>query len=717
MTHFMAIDFKSVLNERQLEAVRHVEGPVMIVAGAGSGKTRIITYRIAHMIEQGIDAGNILAVTFTNKAAKEMAQRVEQLTQARPLISTFHSFGANLLRREIQNLGYRQNFAIYDEADSRRLIKLCVKELQLNPDNYTAKHVGESIAKAKNLLRSPQEYEASVISHFEQRTAQVYGLYQQKLKQNNALDFDDLIVLPVKLFQENPSVLQKYQKRFRYILIDEYQDTNTCQYRLIMLLAGRYRNICVVGDPDQSIYRWRGAEIKNILSFEKDFPGARLITMDRNYRSTSQILDVANAVIKHNRERKEKVLWTELADGPLPIYHEAESDRHEAEYVAGQIMAAVDKGELKFSDAAVFFRTNAQSRLFEEVFLRNNIPYVVVGNVGFYMRKEIKDILAYLRVLTGSDDSISLLRIINLPPRGIGPATVERLQRFSDKHSLPLMECLHRVSEVEEIKAGARKKIVELVGLLDSLRKQMRQMETNQPHLFVQYLINRIDYLSIFDSEPKEALEDRRENIDGLVSEIAYQGEEGDFSFEHFLQYTALWSETDKMDQSQDRVNLMTIHNAKGLEFPMVLITGLEKELFPHVNALEHEGGLDEERRLFYVGVTRAKRRLFLTSAVNRMRFGRSSDSERSRFIKEISPDLLEVEAEVIGSGRQRWPRSRKKETVEYREGMKVQHPDFGTGEILTISESTAGTFVRIRFYNDPVPKTLAVRYAQLEKL
>jgi ATP-dependent DNA helicase UvrD/PcrA len=713
----MTIDFKSVLNERQFEAVQHIDGPVMIVAGAGSGKTRIITYRIANLIEHGIDAYNILAVTFTNKAAGEMAERVQELTSEKPLISTFHSFGANLLRREIQHLGYKQSFTIYDATDSRRLIKNCVKELNLNPDNYAPKVVGESISKAKTMFRSPDDYAKSVKFGYEKRMAQIYRLYQERLKQNNALDFDDLIVLPVVLFQENPQILKKYQERFRYILIDEYQDTNKCQYKLIKLLAAAYKNICVVGDPDQSIYQWRGADIKNILSFEKDFKGAKVITMDRNYRSTRQILDLANSVIKHNEERKEKELWTDLDDGELPVYCEVETDRDEAQYAAEKIAGAVEKGEIKYSDAAIFFRTNAQSRLFEESFLRNSIPYVVVGNVGFYSRREIKDVLAYLRVLTSTDDDLGLLRIINLPPRGIGKTTIDHLESFAKENNLRLMECLLRVDEIKEIKAGARKKIANFTNLMEVIRKEMWQMETRQPHLFVQSLVDRIDYLSIYSKEPKDAIQDRKENIEGLVSEIAYQAEQDDFTFEHFLQYTALWSETDNRDMSQDRVGLMTIHNAKGLEFPMVFVTGLEKELFPHANALEYKDGLEEERRLFYVGVTRAEKKLYMTSTASRMKFGRSALQEKSRFIKEIPTDMIKTqEAEVVESGNAKksgWG-AKRKNAVTYQEGMKVEHSDFGVGEVLSVNKSTTCTLLKIKFNKDAVPKTLAAQYTKL---
>ena len=718
--------YEEELNPVQLDAVKHIHGPLLVVAGAGSGKTRIITYRIAHLIESGIQPHSILGVTFTNKAADEMRKRVQGLVNRSPLISTFHSFCALLLRKEIHHLGYSRNYVIYDEVDSRNLVKQILGGDEVFAA-FSPKEIATSISYAKNRGITPRQYAAKARTTAEKLIARSYDEYQRRLKENGAVDFDDLLILAVELLEKFPEVLQRYQDRYRYILVDEYQDTNRLQYRLIYLLAQKHKNICAVGDPDQSIYQWRGADITNILNFERDFPGATVITLEQNYRSTGLILEAANNVIKHNKERKEKKLWSELEEGHKPVYYLAEDDRLETEFVANTVYELHMRDNIPYRDIAVFYRTNAQSRVFEEQFFIYKIPFVVIGNVGFYERKEIKDIVAYLRILTAPDDSLSLIRIINTPPRGIGAKTIERIGAFAGKHKLTAHEALKRIDEVEDVGPGIRKRISGFVEMLEEFRSKMNEL---RPLELTRLLIEKVGFLDDLRKD-RERGEDRVENVEEFLSAISlFEDECPEGTLEEFLQQTSLFSDIDSWDSDEDRVALMTMHNSKGLEFPVVFIPGLEESLSPHQNSLDSRSMLEEERRLFYVCLTRAKERAYLTSAMQRLRFGEITERFPSRFIGEITDDLLEKQGEELvtpSSSKdffvpsQDWdekPVVRKKnQAALFAEGDKVGHPLYGEGAVIEVEESPAGQLCRIRFLKDDETKTIAAKFARMTKL
>ena len=632
------------LNPMQREAVFTTEGPLLVLAGAGSGKTRALTHRVAYLIEEkGVKPWNILAITFTNKAAGEMRERVNQLVDFGAdsvWVSTFHSLCVRILRRFIENLGYTTDFSIYDSDDTKTLMKQILKDLEVNQKVLKERGVLGVISSAKNEMISPEEFLLSAKADGDsrlQRIGELYMEYQKRLKKNNALDFDDLLVKTVELFQAKQEVLEYYQDRFRYIMVDEYQDTNTVQFKLVSLLAAKYRNICVVGDDDQSIYRFRGANIKNILSFEETFPGAKVIKLEQNYRSTKMILDSANEVIKNNAGRKDKTLWTENEVGERPVFREFGSSFDEAEWVVRDI---VKKGG-PWKDYAILYRTNAQSRLFEEKCIAYNLPYRLVGGVNFYQRKEIKDILCYLKTIANSRDDLAVQRIINVPKRGIGAMSVARVNMFAMENDMSFYEALERVQAVPGIGKAALK-IGVFTDQIGEFRKMLREEKTIKD--VIEAVLEKTGYREELKEEGEVEAESRLENIEELINKaVSYWESADEPSLSEFLEEVALVADIDSMDESEDRIILMTLHSAKGLEFPYVYLVGMEDGLFPSMMSLmEGPEALEEERRLCYVGITRAEKRLTLTAAKSRMVKGEMQYARTSRFINEIPDVCLE---------------------------------------------------------------------------
>ena len=632
------------LNPMQREAVFTTEGPLLVLAGAGSGKTRALTHRVAYLIEEkGVKPWNILAITFTNKAAGEMRERVNQLVDFGAdsvWVSTFHSLCVRILRRFIENLGYTTDFSIYDSDDTKTLMKQIFKDLEVNQKVLKERGVLGVISSAKNEMISPEEFLLSAKADGDsrlQRIGELYMEYQKRLKKNNALDFDDLLVKTVELFQAKQEVLEYYQDRFRYIMVDEYQDTNTVQFKLVSLLAAKYRNICVVGDDDQSIYRFRGANIKNILSFEETFPGAKVIKLEQNYRSTKMILDSANEVIKNNAGRKDKTLWTENEVGERPVFREFGSSFDEAEWVVRDI---VKKGG-PWKDYAILYRTNAQSRLFEEKCIAYNLPYRLVGGVNFYQRKEIKDILCYLKTIANGRDDLAVQRIINVPKRGIGAMSVARVNMFAMENDMSFYEALERVQAVPGIGKAALK-IGVFTDQISEFRKMLREEKTIKD--VIEAVLEKTGYREELKEEGEVEAESRLENIEELINKaVSYWESADEPSLSEFLEEVALVADIDSMDESEDRIILMTLHSAKGLEFPYVYLVGMEDGLFPSMMSLmEGPEALEEERRLCYVGITRAEKRLTLTAAKSRMVKGEMQYARTSRFINEIPDVCLE---------------------------------------------------------------------------
>ena len=632
------------LNPMQREAVFTTEGPLLVLAGAGSGKTRALTHRVAYLIEEkGVKPWNILAITFTNKAAGEMRERVNQLVdfgEDSVWVSTFHSLCVRILRRFIENLGYTTDFSIYDSDDTKTLMKQIFKDLEVNQKVLKERGVLGVISSAKNEMISPEEFLLSAKADGDsrlQRIGELYMEYQKRLKKNNALDFDDLLVKTVELFQAKQEVLEYYQDRFRYIMVDEYQDTNTVQFKLVSLLAAKYRNICVVGDDDQSIYRFRGANIKNILSFEETFPGAKVIKLEQNYRSTKMILDSANEVIKNNAGRKDKTLWTENEVGERPVFREFGSSFDEAEWVVRDI---VKKGG-PWKDYAILYRTNAQSRLFEEKCIAYNLPYRLVGGVNFYQRKEIKDILCYLKTIANGRDDLAVQRIINVPKRGIGAMSVARVNMFAMENDMSFYEALERVQAVPGIGKAALK-IGVFTDQIGEFRKMLREEKTIKD--VIEAVLEKTGYREELKEEGEVEAESRLENIEELINKaVSYWESADEPSLSEFLEEVALVADIDSMDESEDRIILMTLHSAKGLEFPYVYLVGMEDGLFPSMMSLmEGPEALEEERRLCYVGITRAEKRLTLTAAKSRMVKGEMQYARTSRFINEIPDVCLE---------------------------------------------------------------------------
>lgn len=644
------------LNPMQKEAVLHTEGPLLILAGAGSGKTRVLTHRIAYLIEEKeVNPWNILAITFTNKAAGEMRERVDSLVGfgAESIwVSTFHSTCVRILRRYIEHLGYTASFSIYDSDDQKTLMKQVFKTLDIDTKQYKERSVLGIISSAKDKLISPEEFLLNAGQDFRQKkVGEIYREYQNQLKKNNALDFDDLIVKTVELFQNDSQILDYYQERFRYIMVDEYQDTNTAQFKLISLLASKYGNLCVVGDDDQSIYRFRGADIENILSFEQTFPGARVIKLEQNYRSTQNILDAANGVIRHNRGRKEKSLWTANGTGDEILFKQFDDARDEADYIARQIRDS----EFSYQDQAVLYRTNAQSRLLEERCIFYNVPYRLVGGVNFYQRKEIKDILAYLKTVANGVDDLSVLRIINVPKRGIGATSMGRVTMFASEHGMSLYRALREARMVPGL-GKAVEKIGRFISQMECFRA-MAQSEEYSIQDLIEAILEETGYEEELKAEGEIEAETRMENIQELINKaVAYEEDSQHPSLDEFLEQVALVADIDNVDSSEDRVTLMTLHSAKGLEFPKVYLAGMEDGLFPGMMAVSSDDPTDmeEERRLCYVGITRAKKELVITAARKRMTHGETRYCKPSRFVEEIPAELLKEERlePVLGSAR-----------------------------------------------------------------
>ncbi|MEE9582873.1 MAG: DNA helicase PcrA [Acidimicrobiia bacterium] len=717
------------LNPSQREAVAATEGPLLVVAGAGSGKTRVLTYRIAYLIrELGVSPYSILAITFTNKAANEMKERVGLLVGAvsRGMwVSTFHSACVRILRQHASMLGYRNAFSIYDDIDARRLVQYCVRDLDLDPKRFPPKGIRAAISNAKNELIDFESFAQQGSGLYHEKVADVYRLYQQRLLEASAMDFDDLLMVTVELLGAFPRVLDEYQDRFRYVLVDEYQDTNHAQYRLVQLLAAKHRNLCVVGDSDQSIYAFRGADVRNILEFERDYQDARVVVLDRNYRSTQTILDAANAVIANNRGRTPKHLWTDLGTGdPVTVYR-AEDEHDEAAFIAERLGALEDVGK-RLSDAAVFYRTHAQSRVLEEIFVRYAIPYQVIGGPKFYDRREVKDVLAYLRALVNPADEVAMKRIVNVPKRGIGATSIGHVDRFVEANDITFYEALERAGENTRLAARAAKQIAEFVALLGVLRAAA----ASGPRAALQSVLDDTGYLAEFEADGGLEALSRAENLKELLSVAAEFEENGPMAdlgdekwdelsgsrrLELFLEATSLVSDVDGMEES-GAVTLMTLHNAKGLEFPVIFIAGMEEGVFPHMRSLGDPDQLEEERRLAYVGITRAQEHLYLTHATTRNLFGATNYNSPSRFLGEI-PDGLLKEADK----RKRVP---EREAIKPRPtldgssvavGDKVRHQHWGVGVVVDLIGSGDRAEATVSFEGQG-EKRLLLAWAPLER-
>jgi ATP-dependent DNA helicase UvrD/PcrA len=635
------------LNDIQAEAVLHTEGPVLIVAGAGSGKTRALTHRVAYLIrELRVNPGAILSITFTNKAAREMADRVEGLVGGRVArgmwILTFHSTCARILRREHNHLGIPSSFTIYDDGDTERLIAGVLKDLDLDPKRFPPKAMASAIGKAKDQVMDADEYARSADNFYEETIARVYSEYERRKHAAGALDFDDLITQTVHLFKLHPEVLEHYQERFRYILVDEYQDTNRAQYQLVNMLASRYRNVCVVGDADQGVYSWRGATIKNILDFERDYPDAAVFLMEQNYRSTQNILGIANALIEHNVHRKPKSLWTEAGNGELAVLYRAEDEHDEAFFVIDEIERLRQSEGFRYGDVAVFYRTNAQSRVIEDVLMRVGAPYRVFGGVRFYQRKEIKDVLGYLRLLLNPQDVISFRRVVNMPKRGIGDATVSAVESFAREEGISVIDAAHRVDEIPTLAARAKGAVAGFVQVMDALQAHLD--DGAGPPRMVEFAGQESGYLAELEEDRTVEAQGRIENLQemaGVAAEIVAR--EPDTDLAGFLEQVSLVGEQDEYDEEESVITLMTLHIAKGLEFPVVFMVGMEDGIFPHYRSMTDAAALEEERRLAYVGITRAQRRLYLCHAWSRTLFGQTQYNPASRFLAELPEHLLEL--------------------------------------------------------------------------
>jgi DNA helicase-2/ATP-dependent DNA helicase PcrA len=703
------------LNPAQREAVLATEGPVLVVAGAGSGKTRVLTHRIAHLVSTcGVKPQEILAITFTNKAAGEMRERLEHIlgdVAPRMWVMTFHAACGRILRREAPRLGYRSNFTIYDQADQVRLVKQCLEELERDPKRFVPRGIHSQISMAKNQLIGAEEYKARVASFYDQTVADAYALYQRRLHSSNAVDFDDMLMLTVEVFERFPEALERWQKAFRYILVDEYQDTNHAQYRLLQLLAGRHRNVFAVGDPDQSIYAFRGADIRNILEFERDFGGGRLIALEQNYRSTNSILRAANSLITHNRERKPKNLWSKLGEGDPVRVVEVEDEHAEARFVAAEVASLIEEGYAG-SELAVFYRTNAQSRVLEDVLVRQEIPYQVIGGPKFYERAEIKDAIGYLQVIDNAYDAVSLTRIANRPRRGIGDASLARLQTFADAQGVSLWEALERADEAG-VGAAPLKAVERFRTLMQS--SMAGALELSVPEL-LERVLEKSGYLESLEAERTVEAQGRIENLLELVGVAReYQERAEEPGLSEFLQQISLYSDQDDLSAERSLVSLMTLHNAKGLEFRAVFLIGMEEGVFPHSRSLE-EQGLEEERRLAYVGLTRAKERLTLSHAASRSLWGARGYNLPSRFLDELPQDEIGRERlrPASWSGYGAPTVAVRRSFPDLSTGDSVRHSTLGEGVVTRIEAD--GT-VTVRFAEDGVERRLMLDYAPLEKV
>lgn len=663
------------LNSEQLKAVNHIDGPMLVLAGAGSGKTKVLTNRIARLIEEGVSPSNILAITFTNKAAKEMKDRITRLvgvTAYNIQISTFHSLGLRILKENYSLLGYDKNFTIIDSDDVLTIIKKIMKELNLSKDYYNPREIKNKISSAKNAIMSVEDFSKVEFDH---KVVEVYKIYTKKLKQGNSVDFDDLLILPIKLFKTYPNVLEEYQDRYKYILIDEYQDTNEAQYTFSKILASKYRNIFVVGDNDQAIYAFRGANYKNILNFEKDYPEAKSVVLEENYRSTKTILNAANDVIKNNKERKSKNLWSNKPVGDKITYKLVGTEKEEASFVADEIKSLLEQG-VKEEDIAVLYRTNAQSRVVEEYMLKKNIKYRVVGSFYFYNRKEIKDLLCYLRLISNHKDDVSLLRIINTPKRGIGEKTIDNLTTLAVEQSSSIYEAITSGKELafknlieeltEESKTLSLTELVEAILEKSGIKKELSSSKLLEDEI-------RLENLNEFKGVTK-----------------SYEEEQGSATLEDFLDEISLVSDLAEHQDGSNRVSLMTVHSVKGLEYDYVFIVGMEEGIFPHYNAINDgsQSAIEEERRLCYVAITRAKKKLYILAAKSRMLFGNTNINKPSRFIEEINKEYLDIdEKKVLGKATNRIKKAIDK-NIEYEVGEKISHSDFGEGIVIGVDKS-----------------------------
>ncbi|MFC7372493.1 DNA helicase PcrA [Fictibacillus iocasae] len=735
----------SGLNPEQRAAVKHTDGPLLIMAGAGSGKTRVLTHRIAYlMMEKQVAPWSILAITFTNKAAREMKERVAKITGpvAEDIwISTFHSMCVRILRRDIDRIGFNRNFTILDSTDQLSVIKNILKDKNLDPKKFEPRSILGAISSLKNELKTSKDFEKIKSGPFDDIVHDVYMEYEKRLKKNHALDFDDLIMTTIHLFSRVPEVLEFYQRKFQYIHVDEYQDTNRAQYMLVKMLADRFRNLCVVGDSDQSIYGWRGADIANILSFEEDYGDAKVILLEQNYRSTKKILDAANKVIQNNATRKPKNLWTDNDDGTNIIHYQADSEHDEGHFVAGKIREMTTSGKRKNNEIAILYRTNAQSRVIEEVLIKSNIQYNIVGGIKFYDRKEIKDILAYLRLISNPDDDISLTRIINVPKRGIGASTVDKIAQYGADNDLSMYQALQ---EVEQIGLTAR-----FTAVLREFASQIENWNRMQEFLSVTELVEEVldktGYRDMLKNEKTLEAQARLENLEEFLSVTKdFEKRQDDKSLLAFLTDLALVADIDKLDEDgtvndkpKESVVLMTLHSAKGLEFPVVFLMGMEEGVFPHSRALFEENEMEEERRLAYVGITRAEQELYLTNARSRTLYGRTNSNPVSRFISEIPEELLEVMEKEMPS----WARGARTaqqqnvpsfmrnkitapkttssggEKSDWRVGDKVKHRKWETGTVVSMRGTGDSLELDIAFPQPVGLKRLLAKFAPIEKM
>lgn len=636
------------LNDKQQEAVLATEGPCLVIAGAGSGKTKVLTHKIAYEIANGVRPWNILAITFTNKAANEMKERIEKLIgdAAKDLwMGTFHSICVKILRRYIDRIGYKTDFVIFDTSDQKTLIKECIKALKVDDKLFTDRGVLTEISNGKNEMLEPKAYGVKYAGDFRrEKIAELYELYQQKLKENNALDFDDIINLTIKILTENPDVLDYYTEKFQYVLVDEYQDTNKAQFMLVSMLASKYGNITAVGDNDQGIYSFRGADISNILNFERDFPGTQIIKLEQNYRCTGNILKAANAVIKHNENKYDKKLWTQNEEGKIPCIYNGEDEYDEARYIVEQIEHLKREEYYKNSDFVVLYRMNAQSRAIEDILMREGLPYKVIGGLKFYERKEIKDIIAYLRLIHNTADNLSLKRIINEPKRGIGKTSLEKVQEISENSGIPMYEIIKEADKYELNRVYANSR--EFIEQIEYLREQKDKIKISD---LIKETLNKTGYTKALELENSVEAETRIENLEELLTvAIEFEEQEADNTLAEFLENITLSSDIDGMEDQEDSITLMTLHSAKGLEYPVVFLVGMEEGIFPGYKSIGEPQALEEERRLFYVGITRAKQYLYLTCAKHRTIFGSTSYNQISRFVQEIPEELLEGYAEIV---------------------------------------------------------------------
>ncbi|RIN76284.1 DNA helicase PcrA [Staphylococcus simulans] len=721
------------MNTEQSEAVRTTEGPLLIMAGAGSGKTRVLTHRIAYLLdEKGVSPYNVLAITFTNKAAREMKERVEKLVGEEAQViwmSTFHSMCVRILRRDADRIGIERNFTILDPTDQKSVIKDVLKTENIDSKRYDPRMFLSAISNMKNELKTVEDAEIEATDFMSDMVARVYAGYQRQLSRNEALDFDDLIMTTINLFKRVPDVLEYYQNKFQYIHVDEYQDTNRAQYTLVKLLADKFKNLCVVGDSDQSIYGWRGADIQNILSFEEDYPNARTIFLEQNYRSTKVILNAANEVIKNNTERKPKGLWTANQEGKKINYYQAQSESDEAQYVVKEIMRQQRENNKSFNDIAILYRTNAQSRVLEETFMKSNIPYTMVGGHKFYDRKEIKDLLSYLRLIANSNDDISLQRIINVPKRGIGPSSVEKIQAYARQNDLSMFDALAEADFIGLTKK-VTKQAIDFYTLISNLIQEQEFLEVSE---IVEEVLNKSGYKEMLERDQTLEARSRLENIEEFMS-VPMDYEKNtpleEQSLINFLTDLSLVADIDEAD-IENGVTLMTMHSAKGLEFPVVFIMGMEESIFPHIRSIlsddDHE--MEEERRICYVAITRAEEELYLTHAVSRTLFGKTQSNSASRFLKEIPEDLLNKparkESRYAGASSSQKPvkrgpsrRTTKRSEVAsgtWNVGDKVVHKAWGEGMVSNVNEKN-GTVELDIIFKSQGPKRLLANFAPIKK-